>query len=59
MFAASIILIPSSVGPYMGGALATALYYFLFQSKPVEKAYTKFDNTQNNDQVELEAHDDQ
>ncbi len=28
----------------MGGGLATALYYFLFQSKPIEKNYAQFQN---------------
>ena len=30
------------MGPYCGGALATALYWYLFQSKQVDKTYEKF-----------------
>ena len=38
----------------MGGLLATALYWYLFQSKPVEKTYEKFHGTAEDDKDEAE-----
>jgi glycerol uptake facilitator-like aquaporin len=45
------------VGPFMGGLIATALYWFLFQTKPQDKTYAKFSNApEHHEAVEVDVH---